>query len=64
MQIVVTNGVTLCNTIQLFHTTTFYEVLQQQGMGSADNRSTISNEMKSDLIKVIYCSLIKSHTLC
>ena len=38
MQIVVTNGVTLCNTIQLFHTTTFYEVLQQQEMGSADNR--------------------------
>ena len=34
MQIGVTNGLTLCNTIQLLHTTTFYEVLQQLEMGS------------------------------
>ena len=35
MQIGVTNGVTLCNTIQLFHTTNANKVLQQQEMGSS-----------------------------
>ena len=35
IQIGVTNGVTLCNTIQLFHTMNANKVLQQQEMGSS-----------------------------